>query len=154
VRAINHAFSGALIGLSIANPVSALPLAFVSHFVVDAIPHFGVSGFEDVRGKWFNASLILDAALCVVLVGFLAFLQPRQWLLAAACAFLATSPDFMWVPNYLRAQRGTLIRQNTHWLLRLHANIQWFERPIGGVIEVVWFVAGVLLISTFVRYRG
>jgi hypothetical protein len=40
VTAPNHALTGALIGLSVANPVLALPLAFVSHLLQDTVPHY------------------------------------------------------------------------------------------------------------------
>ncbi len=37
----NHAVTGALIAGAVGNPFLAIPLAFASHFVLDAIPHFG-----------------------------------------------------------------------------------------------------------------
>lgn len=149
MRAINHALGGAVIGLSIADPVVALPLSFLSHFIVDAIPHFGVSGFDDVGGKWFNRTLLADASLCVTLVGVLAVTRPHYWVSASICAFLATSPDLMWIPNYIRVKRGKHIKPNELWLLRFHARIQWFERPIGAAVEVVWFAAGIILVEMF-----
>jgi hypothetical protein len=37
-------YAGAIIALAISQPLIALPLAFVSHFVLDALPHYGYGG--------------------------------------------------------------------------------------------------------------
>lgn len=150
MRAINHAFSGAVIGLTIVNPVISLPLAFMSHFVVDAIPHFGINGSEDVNSKWFNRTLLADAVLCVILVVVLFAARPQHWLTASVGAFLATSPDLMWIPNYLRIRGGKVARTNQSIVVRFHAWIQWFEHPIGIVTELAWFVAGIIVIAAFI----
>lgn len=41
MRAINHTITGATIGALIQNPVIALPIALISHLVLDIIPHSG-----------------------------------------------------------------------------------------------------------------
>ena len=51
MTATNHALSGALIGLAVMQPILALPLAFVSHFMLDAVPHFG---FDEHGGHLKN----------------------------------------------------------------------------------------------------
>ena len=40
----NHLLAGSLIGLTVAQPALAIALAFASHFVMDALPHFGYAG--------------------------------------------------------------------------------------------------------------
>jgi len=40
----NHILAGAIIGAVIKEPALALPIAFASHFVMDALPHFGYEG--------------------------------------------------------------------------------------------------------------
>lgn len=39
----NHVLSGAVVGLTSPDAVSAFRRGFVSHFVLDALPHFGVA---------------------------------------------------------------------------------------------------------------
>jgi len=39
----NHVLSGAVVGLTSPDAVSAFRRGFVSHFVLDAVPHFGVA---------------------------------------------------------------------------------------------------------------
>lgn len=148
MRAVNHALAGALIGLTVPSPVVAMPLALASHFIVDALPHFG-NGNDDARQSWFKRFLLLDAILCGLIVALLAFYQPHNWLVAAICAFLATSPDFMWVNEYKRAQLGKHPVAHQKGVLRFHAWIQWFERPIGSLTEVAWALAGIILLKLY-----
>src|SRR5580698_2100335 len=112
MRAINHALTGAIIGLTIGEPLVAAPVAFVSHFVCDAIPHFGVSGWRDIKTTWFRRLLVVDFVLCVALVVILALSRPKHWLLAAVCAFLAASPDLFSAPRMLRFRRQADPRPN------------------------------------------
>lgn len=137
MRAINHALTGATIGLVLPAPI-ALPAAFLSHFVLDAIPHFG-SENTGTSSRAFNYILAADALLCIGLVVILAVNQPAHWIVASISAFLATSPDLMWIGKYLQAQRGKAVVASKHWLLRFHTWIQWFEQPAGLVTEIVWF---------------
>lgn len=133
--AINHACTGALIGLAVGNPLFALPASLVSHFVCDAIPHFG---YKDsfMKTKGFKVYLGVDALLCVLLVAALAFFQPQHWILAAVCAFVAAAPDLLWVPLYMSILTGKQFVRNGFYAFA--SKIQWFERPIGGVVELVW----------------
>ena len=145
MRAINHALTGAVIGLSVGNPIVAVPIALLSHFICDAIPHFGM-GEASIKTKTFRNILVTDALLCVGLVSFLAIAQPAYWLLAAICAFVAVSPDLLWLPLYKHAKQGkTYVRKGFY---KFAADIQWFERPIGSVVEVAWLGAGLFLVGS------
>ena len=95
MRSINHALAGAFIGLEISNPVVAVPVAFVSHYICDVIPHYGGGKpeREEINSNSFQVLLILDVCLCALLVLVLALYHPRHWILAAICAFVAASPD-------------------------------------------------------------
>lgn len=152
MRAINHALTGAVIGLSVSNPVVALPLALASHFICDAIPHYGeaLNADDAIRTRSFASLLTLDALLCVGLVLLLGVTQPHNWLVAALGAFLATLPDFASMPGYLRVRRGgTFVTSNTNAFVRFAKKIQWFERPIGAFVEIAWFTAGVIILITY-----
>lgn len=135
--AINHALTGAIIGLATGNPLVAVPAAVVSHFICDAIPHFGM-GKSFITTKAFRNLLIMDASLCVALVLFLGVAQPEHWILAAACAFIAASPDLLWIRLYRKALQGQELVLRGFY--KFAADIQWFERPVGGIIEIVWFI--------------
>ena len=153
MTATNHALTGAIIGLSISNPWLALPLAFASHFVLDALPHHGSTGAVDkvISSPKFARNLAIDASLCIILVAILFLSQPVNWLLAAACAFLATSPDLEWTANFFRARAGKKMKKIKDPIGRLHAKVQWFQKPIGAIVEIVWFVDGVFIVYILLK---
>lgn len=154
MRAVNHALTGAFIGLTIVQPAVAVPAALVSHFVLDAIPHYDAvpsrghkrAKLNWLRSKAFRWLLYADAALCVALVGWLDFLHPQHWLLAVVCAFVAAAPDLVSAKRYFLT-----LRHKQHHPSRYEAfagRIQWFEKPIGAVVELAWFIGvGVLLLA-------
>ncbi len=146
----NHALTGATIGLVVANPMVALPVAVLSHFVLDIIPHFGLDDDipEFLRSRGFTIFLISDAVLCVLLVGMLALVRPDNWLLASICAFLATSPDLLWINQYLKARQHKLWKPGL--LSRFSIWSQWFQRPIGAAVEVAWFMAAITLLAVVI----
>ncbi|MDB5170871.1 MAG: hypothetical protein JWO35_565 [Candidatus Saccharibacteria bacterium] len=149
MTAINHALTGAVIGLVVGQPLLALPMAVVSHYVCDALPHFGLrmSNKLKLKTNGFRNYLIVEAALCFLLVVMLAVLHPANWLLAAECAFLAAAPDFLSINRYLTTRAGK------HWKPGLYSKfaggIQWFERPIGAVVEVAWLIAAIIVMAPF-----
>lgn len=145
MMATNHVLTGSLIAASIQNPWIALPLALASHFVLDGIPHFGSSNIK-YESSFFKRLLYSDMFLAaLVLIGLL-LLWPDHALVIVAGGVLGASPDLMWVSKYLAALRHK--KPATPGIIRrFHSSIQWFERPIGTVVEVAWFVAMLLLIN-------
>lgn len=156
MRAINHALTGTLIGLTVGEPLIAVPAALASHFICDAIPHY--DGLPQnpsmktkqrwIRSKAFRRLLYADALVCMVLVLVLAIRRPEYWLLAAVCAFAAAAPDFLWLPRFLKRdgtpKAPTGFNKFAGW-------IQWFQRPIGAVVEIAWFIAAIILLLPFLR---
>lgn len=151
MTAVNHALTGTVIGLVVGEPLIALPAALASHFVCDALPHFGstLPQTKRLRTNNFRNYLIVEFLLCVAIVALLAIFRPQHWLLAAVCAFLATSPDLLWINRYLKLRHGQHWKRSTY--AKFAGNIQWFERPIGAAVEAAWFVAAIVVILPFLR---
>lgn len=150
MRAVNHALTGAIIGVVSGNPLVVIPTAFASHFVLDVIPHHN-SKNGDMTSRKFAVVLTIDGLLCVVLAIILAIWQPAHWPLAIIGAFFAMSPDFMWVPKYFRAIHNQPIVK-PKGIIKFHNDIQWFQRPIGGIVEIVWFATAVWAIYVIGTY--
>lgn len=146
MTATNHALTGAIIGLVIVSPF-ALPIAFVSHFLLDAIPHFGWPGEEGdrLKGNIFRNYLLTEALICFLIVAVLSILQPTGWYIAVACAFLAASPDLFSYPRYASARAGKSWKPGRY--ASFASAIQWFERPIGAVVEVAWLIAAIFILA-------
>lgn len=152
MTATNHALTGAVIGLVAGNPWIAVPAAIASHFVCDALPHYGHgrgSG-EWFRSSFFKRMLAVDTACCFLIAGLLFADRPLHWLLAIVCAFLATSPDFYWIGKFRQALHGEPVKQSQGFGY-FAGVIQWFQKPIGAAVEAAWFVALAVLLAPFLR---
>ncbi|HVX24432.1 MAG TPA: hypothetical protein VG992_03780 [Candidatus Saccharimonadales bacterium] len=150
MTATNHALTGAVIGLVVGQPLLAVPAAIASHFICDALPHFG-HGHDDshIATHHFRNYLIVEALVCTALVGLLFVAHPVHWFLAATCAFLAAAPDLLWINHFRQVRRGNNWQPNA--FSRFASAIQWFQRPIGAVVEMVWFGAAVALLLPFLH---
>ncbi len=149
MTAPNHALTGALIGLTVSDAWLALPLAFASHFVLDAIPHYDAPGTEAERigsRRLIYEQLLLGAGLCFLLVVSLALTRPQYWITAAICAFLAASQDLSWIPRWLTVRRTGKDPELKNWFLRFHHHIQWKTSPKLIWVELVWFVGMLALL--------
>lgn len=144
MTATNHALTGALIGLVIASPVAALIVALLSHFVLDALPHFTNPSWK-FNGRRFKTLLLTDMIGCFLVAGLVFASRPEHWSVIILCAFVATSPDFAWVPDFVAAQRK---RPKPKYgpFRRFASWIQWSATPRGGIVEAVWAIVFISLI--------
>lgn len=133
---INHAAVGAGIALIIKQPLLALPLAFLSHFALDALPHFGIVG-DKTYEKIFKFKRTYFMVLVDVFgsIALTAILWGQPWYVFAA-AVLAVSPDLMWVYRYFGFERFGKNPPKPGLVTRFHQNIQWGERLWGAYLEV------------------
>lgn len=151
MTATNHALTGAAIGLLVGEPIIAIPAAVASHFICDALPHYDakVPGTGRIKSNTFRNYLIVEAAICFLIVLTLFILQPQNWLLASVCAFAAAAPDFGWINKFVKARKGEKHTPNA--FSRFAENIQWFHKPIGGWVEAAWALAAIVIILPFLR---
>jgi hypothetical protein len=146
MTATNHALTGAVVALAVKKPELAIPLAFISHFVIDVIPHFEA---RDLPKKFANLFIYADVVISAVLAIFLAFIfstKVSAWLIFI-CSVLAVSPDFMWAYRYFRIKdMDRVFAEPMSWVARFHLNIQLSESLQGIVIESAWFALMTLLL--------
>jgi len=90
-----HLLTGAAIVKIIPNPALGLPLAFLSHFALDSIPHWDGSPKAPYSKKMFGW-IFLDYAFgaSLVLILTVGYPNPEQYFLWLG-AFLGTLPDFI-----------------------------------------------------------
>lgn len=133
MTASNHVVAGAVIAAAVPQAAIALPLAFLSHFVMDALPHYGDNDKHSWLNRHFKYVLGIDLLLTVVfLVGLLVF-QPSNWGLLALGGLVAVSPDILWLPYFLADLKHE--HKEHSKLAKLLKWIQWGERPRGIYIE-------------------
>lgn len=136
-----------MIGLTITQPIIALPLAFISHFLLDALPHVGLDefgGHHKAKAK-FRAILLLDS---LALVGvFILLIILKAPLLAFACLIMAGSPDFIWAYRYIFHEKGgNKAPRRMNFFNRFHSRIQTSQTLKGAYVEVPIAIVFVLLI--------
>ncbi|MEX2006577.1 MAG: hypothetical protein WD877_00125 [Candidatus Saccharimonadales bacterium] len=142
---VNHAATGAAIAITI-NSWWALPIALVSHFILDSLPHSKLKKNE-VWAEIFMATL-LTVSLSLLLrdkfSGWLVF-----W-----SAFISTSPDLVWGARYFRfkQQRSKITTEQMSTFSRWHIAIQWSESRRGIIVEVIWLA--LMLVYIWSRYNS
>lgn len=137
----NHALAGTVIAATV-SPIYVPLIALTSHFVIDALPHFGKSHIFAPYRKPFVALLGVDAVLCFTILGASWWLFPDKWLVMTIGIFFATLPDFLW-----------LIEGKVSWLTPYFSfakRIQSRESPEGWTYEVLFLCMAVLLIVLIV----
>ena len=142
MTATNHAMTGAVIALAVRQPALAIPLAFASHFVLDSLPHFGI--YEDDVLKrnrhWlFRTVTSIDIPLMLVLLFVAPHLAAKKlaWGVVLAGMLAAIAPDSVWVYRFFNEIKTQQWRPGSRYS-RFHQAIQWFEQPIGLIVEVIW----------------
>ena len=133
----NHIATGAVIGAVLAAPV-AVPAAIASHFVLDALPHFGQPELS-WRSRRYIVVIGIDALLVLSIAIAIVITKPLHWRLMLAGGFLAMSPDLTLLPNYIREMRTQARKPRTHRFTQWHARIQR-EYAWGLVAEIAWLL--------------
>ncbi len=128
---VNHALTGALLGLVIEPAGLIVPAAFGSHFALDALPHFGHREPNIFHRTWIRTG-VLDGAATVLALAVVCLTWPQRLPHVLLGVGFAILPDLVYVPEVL------FRRRLSGWFGRLHARIQWAEIPTGWVIEAVW----------------
>ncbi len=137
----NHTLVGVALGLSLDDPLVIAPVAFGSHFVLDAVPHFGFKApkkrvplqanmrFLVVGAIDFTFSAIITITACT--------LRPERAFLILEGVVFAALPDLQFIPAILFGKPWPT------WLHRLNKKVQWSETPAGGLVEIIF--AGLLI---------
>lgn len=168
MTATNHALTGAAIAMLVKRPELAIPTAFLSHFVLDALPHYNpprmtkklFKNYQDawnkkLKAKSFRIIFTTDMILFLVTLISVPLLAPSgvSPLTVFFSAVAGAAPDFDGGLKFLLRQFG-LLRKKTReddWFSRFHVGCQWMERPWGIYVELVWLVFIVWSISKLIR---
>lgn len=145
MTATSHALTGAMIATVVKKPWLAIPLAFLSHFVCDAIPHFGIvmSFGSPSMYTW----LLVDGLAAVTFAIYLVKNGVSSPVLLAVCGFAAMSPDLAWFYYGMNGQLNNITTLDP--ISRFHAIIQWYQHPVGILVELFWITSMVALILRF-----
>lgn len=137
MTATAHAMTGVAIAAVIKKPKWAIPLAFLSHLVCDAIPHFGLG--MDFGSTAMYAWLLIDGLVLISLFIFLYYKKVPNFKLLVICAIVAMSPDFAWLFYGLKGIGGQYALMDP--FTQFHAMIQWSESAPGIIVDIAWISA-------------
>jgi hypothetical protein len=149
----NHGMTGAVIALAVKEPELAVPLAFLSHFACDVIPHWDYGAAGD-PGKLFthkfNRALLWDFISGVTAMVIMGLLFPSDKWLIWACMIAAAIPDLtsLYYRFYIERLKKGKQKPFFPFFAKFHHAIQ-HEFKHGYYVEIAWFFLMVYLVSLF-----
>lgn len=140
-----HTVVGAAIATKFGNPALAVPLAFLSHFVLEVVPHWNPHLYTETKkyGRVTDKStriVAIDVATSLIAGTFIAYqalpnLTQAATILAACLA--AVLPDVVEAPYFFLRYRHPLLEK---WIL-LQRSIQFSAPVIPGIITQLLVLA-------------
>jgi len=142
-----HLLTGAAIVMAVPQPELSLPLAFLSHFVLDTIPHTEPGTFlsqtrtePTIPSKTEMKWAALDFFLGFLILVFL-FLRLRNPFLLYG-GFLAVLPDFINNVPYRHQLKRFFGLKQIHWLhCRAHFTLEKKYWPLGVFTQLILLLA-------------
>lgn len=145
MTATGHAIIGTIIAAKVGNPSFAIPLAIVSHFIADAIPHWDIATHRKEKSK---ANLILEAFSDVLLGFVLSFL-------ILVLLFPATDPSYAFLmilvsqsPDWATAPYYFFGIKSFKWAYKLQ---KVFDRDLDKPWGIINQIAVLVLILIFAK---
>jgi hypothetical protein len=142
--ATNHYLAGVAVAATLSNPWYAIPVAFASHFVLDALPHFGLE-YSTHKGKVLTGVAVVDA-LVLLFAALLILPNYPTWFIVAG--LIAISPDGAWIYRFIVKEKfGSLPPAPYNSFNKWHAGIQKLESPWGMLVEIGFVIAMLALLA-------
>jgi len=95
-----HVTTGAVIGLKFQDPTLVILLSFISHFVLDRLPHWNYDVPKTAKSDAFLTMLPDIIPTILVYAVFIAS-YPEQWLIISLGVTFAILPDFISLGWYI-----------------------------------------------------
>lgn len=140
-----HVFMGVLIGMTVEIPWLALPLALLSHFALDLLPHWDFFSFQDKITPQIMRKIYADVLLGLIVGSYFAYTvlpNTTKAVTVLACSFLSIFPDLIeapyvfWRKKWPLCTRTIALQHKLHWKKKL---------PEGLIIQLV-LIGGCLII--------
>lgn len=136
-----HVTAAAAIVTVVPNPMISLPLALVSHIILDTIPHWNWSPGKGMVGKLASVN---DGFLAIILTLGFALLMDRSWVMLVAGA-LSMLPDVIQAPYHFWGWQPKPLRLFIDWERR-RQRWGWMKPWMGIGTQVVVAVISLAII--------
>jgi hypothetical protein len=144
----NHVLSGAVIGAATRRPVAAFALGVISHFALDAVPHWG---------KWrghdhFMRVAVVDGLTGLAAMGAMAAIAPDDTRVAVLAGMAGAALPDLGKPSVVFFGRSPFPRSVDEFHTRIQREAP--DRfPLEAAAGAVLVAAAVTLMRTRVRRR-
>lgn len=145
MTATAHAIVGVAIATKFPNPWVALPLALISHFVCDKVPHWDVMTDKGKPMPQLVRELAADYLISYLFVAlFILFFKPQvNPILLYASALIAQAPDWLEGP-YKLLNKDFLFSKFAYKIQSVSHDL-WFDSRLKAPWGIVTQAATVLL---------
>ncbi len=96
-----HAIVAGAIAAKFPDPAVSIPLAFTSHFIMDAIPHWDIGTNWRKRSKAVTGFLAIAETLIGITVSYFIYSGKVSFLPLTAVIFVALLPDWLEAPWHI-----------------------------------------------------
>ncbi len=141
-----HVTAGVVLGTIIGNPIIVIPVAILSHFVLDSVPHWQetLAPYKPTRKTYLRIPFDLAIATAMVLLAL--NLQPQHALSIWLGAIFASGPDLDVIVIAFPQLKHGLIEKYWDW----HCAIQRETSSLWGLAPQL----AVLALGVFMIYRA
>ncbi len=144
-----HVAIGAAIATKIPNPFLAIPLAFVSHFVMERVPHWNPHLVTETKKYGFPTRksitiIIIDVTLALTLGSFVAYRalpDTSHAITILLASFASVLPDLIESPYFFLGMRNKPLKR---WLT-FQKSLQVDTTPFWGLLTQVITIAAVFI---------
>lgn len=146
-----HVAVGAAIASKIPNPFIAIPLSFISHFVMEMVPHWNPHIVTETKKfgivtKKSTIIIVVDSSLALIfgsLVAYQALPNTMHAITILTASFASVLPDLVEAPYFFLKTRVNLLRS---WI-DFHRTLQIHTTPFWGLLtQLVTIIAAVVWI--------
>lgn len=142
MTATGHALVATLLIAKFPDPLVSLPLAFVSHFALDVVPHWdaGTHHHGKTKEKLFfeaGADVVLSVILSYVLYYYIGGQEYGILLLGI---FLSQLPDWLTAPYFILHMKSPLVSWSKQMYKLQHKINNRLDKPWGIVTQITTVV--------------
>ncbi|HUW24084.1 MAG TPA: hypothetical protein VMW04_00480 [Patescibacteria group bacterium] len=141
-----HALTGATLAIKIQNPWLSLPFSFLSHFLIDLLPHWNpnLKMTKKKEGLFYLPPktvilIVIDCLVGLFLSLFLTFRALPDFnraLIIAAGTFLAILPDLAEAPYFFFGYKSQFVKH----LIFFQKKLQWKASFLPGILFQILYV--------------
>lgn len=157
MTATAHALVAGAIASKFPDPTTAMTLAFVSHFVMDAVPHWDFGTNWRSRPKLLTGIVAIFETLVGLLTGYLFFRTQVPFLLLTATMVASMVPDWLEAPWYVffaTAHKFAPAKTSGFWekfTFRVYKTENFFHTKTTPVLGIITQIASVVFFLSLLR---